>query len=393
MSYSVPYPAPSQPAAGTIRNGRRLPIVGFAKDANETPSWDGTAMTQRIRVFLSSPGDVADERRQCGEVIEELNTTMNALIPERDLRLDLVTWETHTFPDLGGSPQGVVDDQTDPANCDLFLGIMWYRFGTPTSTAGSGTEHEFRAARLGWEDARRPAHIMFYFCNAAIPAHIAGESADQLKAVYAFRTELAQHGLVGSYEDRSQFGDQLRRDLVRVLSRLLHAKQPPAEVAEEAATRVTDASLAIVREQVGGESREYERIRRSMSPGDQRTRRLEVVASRLRALAQSVYPLLPELIRSEQPGHRLAAVCALQAIPTAAYLEWLGERICVETPFVGYHAILGLLEAARILPEEHLPQVSTALSRAERCLSTLPKDTDRTVTLGYAQRALAQRLR
>jgi len=39
-----------------------------------------------------------------------------------------------------------------------------------------GTEDGFRSAYAGWEDARRPAHILFYFCEEAIPANVAQEN-------------------------------------------------------------------------------------------------------------------------------------------------------------------------------------------------------------------------
>ncbi|MGB6162583.1 MAG: hypothetical protein WCF33_12785 [Pseudonocardiaceae bacterium] len=41
-------------------------------------------VARRIRIFVSSPDDVDDERSQCGAVVQELNTTLRALLP-RDL--------------------------------------------------------------------------------------------------------------------------------------------------------------------------------------------------------------------------------------------------------------------------------------------------------------------
>lgn len=79
----------------------------------------------------------------------------------------------------------------------------------------------------GMAAAAAPTYIFFYFCEAPIPATLAWEAADQLKAINSFRTELKHKGLVGSYEVRANFGDKVRRDLVLVLSRLLHADEPP----------------------------------------------------------------------------------------------------------------------------------------------------------------------
>ncbi|WP_154794122.1 DUF4062 domain-containing protein [Occultella kanbiaonis] len=348
-------------------------------------------MPRHIRIFVSSPGDVSDERRQCGEVIEELNTTVQALLPELDTQLEVIRWETDTHPDLTGSPQEVVDDQL-PKDYDVFLGIMWSRFGTPTGTAGSGTEHEFLSARRGWETKRRPAHLLFYFCEASIPPKVAGEHADQLKAVFDFRTELSNQGLVGSYEDRSRFSDTVRRDLVLVLARLLHGQTAQIEDAQGGSGVIAPADHAIVRNQVEALTREYEHLRETMQSGDRRTRRMEVVASQLRSLAQSAYPLLPDLATSQRPGDRLAAVCILQAIPDAAYLDWLGERMPAEQPFLGYHAAVALLVAARDLPVESLDQVAHALERAESMWSRLLRSTDRSRVLDNVRGELKRRL-
>lgn len=350
----------------------------------------GSWPTRRIRVFVSSPGDVADERAQCGAAVQELNATLRALLPDRGVELELIRWETHTFPDIAGEPQQVVDDQI-AVDYDIFIGIMWTRFGTPTSTAGSGTEHEFRAAYTGWQERRIPAHILFYFGEAAIPAQLARENAEQLKAVNDFHVELARMGLVDSYEVTAKFGDKVRRHLVLVLSKLLNAGEPVAQVAEQLTRQTLDTDLAIVRQQVRAAAEEYRSLRVTMPKGAARTRRMEVVASNLRTLAQSTFGLLPELTKSDDPGSRLAAVSALQVIPDVRYLDWLAERMSTEKPFVGYHAAVALLAAARELPLDQLDRLDAALTRAENEAARLPADADRTLTLRSAREELRRR--
>jgi hypothetical protein len=347
---------------------------------------------QRLRIFVSSPGDVTDERDQYAAVIQELNLTLGALLPERGVVLELVRWETHTHPDLVGEPQRVVDDQIE-ADYDVFVGIMWTRFGTPTSTAESGTEHEFRAAHRSWQERGKPAHLLFYFCDAPIPAQLARESADQLGKVNRFRIELEQMGLVGRYESRSEFGNQARRDLVHVVGRLLHPEQSAAEMAERVAERAPDNDLRVIREQVAELAREYNATRASMDSGAERTRRMEVVASRMRTLAPSAFALLPELMRSSDPGMRLAAICALQVVPDGQHVGWLAERMVPEKPFVAYHAAVALLAAARELRGDQLAQVDAALTRAETSASRLPRDSDRARTLQAARADLDRRRR
>jgi len=343
-----------------------------------------------IQIFASSPGDLTDEREQLGALVQELNTTLRALVPDKGVGLELIRWETHTHPDVAAEPQRVVDDQLGH-DYDVFVGMMWARFGTPTSRAGSGTEDEFRAAYAGWEEARRPAHILFYFCEEAIPANVAQENADQLKAIYTFRTELEQKGLIGSYPSHRDFGDKVRRDLVLVLSRLLHADEPPARVAQRVVQGASRSDLEVIRASVKAVATEYEEIRDRMESGAERTRRMEVVASQMRTLAQGSFALLPELVTSTSPGERLAAVTVLQVIPDPEYLPWLVDRIAAEKPFIGYHAAVALLAAARELPNDDLPLVEDALVRAEAAAGRLRRDADRAMTLRFVREELDRR--
>ena len=59
-------------------------------------------------------------------------------------------------------PQGLIDPILRIEDGDVLLGIFWKRFGTPTTDAGSGTEHEFLRAYASWQQHRRP-QIMAYF--------------------------------------------------------------------------------------------------------------------------------------------------------------------------------------------------------------------------------------
>src|SRR5215471_12877404 len=97
-----------------------------------------------LKVFLASPSDVVEERGALARLIRDINDVLAFLAPEKHLKLELVRYETHTFPDLG-QPQEVINRQI-PMDYDIFVGVMWSRCGTPTATAPSGTVEEFRRA-------------------------------------------------------------------------------------------------------------------------------------------------------------------------------------------------------------------------------------------------------
>ena len=114
---------------------------------------------KKIRIFVASPGDVQSERLQLSKVVDELNTTISAIAPEKQIFLELIKWETHVHPGLGRDPQEVVNQQI--GKYDIFVGIIWKRLGTPTALARSGTEEEFQHAYSIWQK-NKSFPVLFY---------------------------------------------------------------------------------------------------------------------------------------------------------------------------------------------------------------------------------------
>ena len=116
-----------------------------------------TETVRLVRVFVSSPGDVAEERKLLDEIIQRINRTDGQA---HGMRLELWKWETGVVPHIGPPPQDVVEAQTPPYG--IYLGMMSARFGTPTDQYSSGTEQEFHEAVLRWGKVGQP-WILFYF--------------------------------------------------------------------------------------------------------------------------------------------------------------------------------------------------------------------------------------
>lgn len=167
---------------------------------------------QKVRVFISSPGDVKEERARIGKVFEELNSTIAA---EKGLVLEPIRWETHARTEIGDGPQAIINRQLGH-DFDVFLGIMWQRFGTPTAEADSGTEEEFLHAYSAWEADRR-RRILFYFCERPYTVRTA-EEIQQLGKVIEFRSELEKKGLLGTYTSPEELTDRVRRDLTGIVT-------------------------------------------------------------------------------------------------------------------------------------------------------------------------------
>jgi formylglycine-generating enzyme required for sulfatase activity len=146
-----------------------------------------------VRVFVSSPSDVATERGVLDEVVGRINRTDGHA---RNVRLELWRWEEDSVPQIGPKSQRVVDEQMPP-QYDIYLGIMKHRFGTPTGRYGSGTSKEFQDALKRWGKVGSP-WILFYFGKEKVdPDKL---DMDQYAKVRQFRENLEKKGLFANYE-------------------------------------------------------------------------------------------------------------------------------------------------------------------------------------------------
>jgi len=96
-----------------------------------------------LSLFISSPGDVAEERQIAGRVVERLQGKYWSFV-----RLDDVFWEQRAIRATGHCQ----DELVQPGDCDLVVGVLWGRLGSPLpakfaafagASAPTGTEWEF----------------------------------------------------------------------------------------------------------------------------------------------------------------------------------------------------------------------------------------------------------
>jgi len=160
-----------------------------------------------LTIFLASPSDVQPERETVELVIREMNQSWSSSL---GLRLELVRWETHVRPGLGDDAQDVINRQVPP-DFDLFIGIMWHRFGTPTNRAASGTYEEFQLAKARRDNDPEAVDVMFYFKDEAVAPHAL--DVKQLAQVQNFRSELGTSGYYAVFSKLDEFEKKVRSHL------------------------------------------------------------------------------------------------------------------------------------------------------------------------------------
>ncbi len=104
--------------------------------------------------FVASPGDLPAEREALRRAAQSVNDTVG-----RRFGLSLVVegWE-QVQPALG-RPQSVINPRVD--DCDVFVGLLNRRWGTPTGEYSSGFEEEFERA-LRRADGPGPSVALFF---------------------------------------------------------------------------------------------------------------------------------------------------------------------------------------------------------------------------------------
>ena len=164
-----------------------------------------------LKVFVSSPSDVKGERLAIVEIIEEINQEWSNFL---GIRLEPILWETNCRPAAGEDPQQVINHQI-PTDYDIYLGVLWKRFGTATPRYESGTEEEFENAYKKTSTSEKVS-IMVYFKNEPIlPSEI---DTNQLNKLNEFKKKLGPKGvLYWEFGSHGEFRQLVRLHLIREL--------------------------------------------------------------------------------------------------------------------------------------------------------------------------------
>ena len=196
---------------------------------------------------MASPNDVAAERDVVSNAAAELNRGLGEGL---GIRIEIIGWDTHTYPQIGSDPQAVVNEQIGE-NYDVFIGILWARFGSPTPRFESGTLEEFERAKERFETDPSSVSVMFYFKEEPLsPNDI---DPDQLSKVKDFRENLSKNALIGKFSTEKEFGTNIRVHLTRCIFKWSTlSQQGGTENAEEKPSHET-GSRSASEETIGAE--------------------------------------------------------------------------------------------------------------------------------------------
>lgn len=195
----------------------------------------------KYKLFLASPSDLGEDREGINEVIKEINLTFGQ---QNNLVVELMKWETHSAPGASGTYTQDLINKDIKNDYDLFIGLMWLKFGTPTDVASSGTEEEFNRAFARFNDNPESLQILFYFKNSP-PLNLQDINPIELAKVNDFKKNLGDENvLYWHYATIEELQSYLRIHIPKRLTNLIqkqeskHSNQElvpvePTEIIEE----------------------------------------------------------------------------------------------------------------------------------------------------------------
>ena len=154
-----------------------------------------------FNVMIASPGDVASERAIVRDVIYEWNAVNSN---SRKIVLLPIGWESHSSPEMGASPQTIINNQV-LSKCDLLIGVFWTRIGTATDDYLSGTVEEIEKHIT----AGKPA--MLYFSSQ--PVAMDTVDLEQVAKLKSFKESCRSRALYESYDSHADFKEKFYRHL------------------------------------------------------------------------------------------------------------------------------------------------------------------------------------
>jgi hypothetical protein len=203
-----------------------------------------TVCMHRVRIFIASPGDVAEERGLARAVIDKLR---NEFRYKDRIRFETVAWDqpgAAVHQEARLTPQAALaKGLPKPEECDLVLVLFWSCMGTPLpaeyakpngSRYRSGTEWEFCNAMDAARKHDQPTLWLYRRTQVPNPAFNDPHYEEKKRQWHLVETffqsftdaDGAILGGINPYQEPAEFSDQFEDHLRNWLDRRLSAIEP-----------------------------------------------------------------------------------------------------------------------------------------------------------------------
>ncbi|WP_429843923.1 hypothetical protein [Brevibacillus sp. FIR094] len=154
-----------------------------------------------IEVLIASPSDVKDERDVITKAIRDWNTEHSK---DYSIVFMPVRWETHANTEYDGYSTQEILNRQFVRECDVLIGAMRSKLGTPTRKSQSGTVEEIEE----FISLNKP--IKLYFSTEGHPDNV---DTIELERLRKFKRDYANKGIYKDFNSKAELRDKVKSDL------------------------------------------------------------------------------------------------------------------------------------------------------------------------------------
>lgn len=175
-----------------------------------------------LKVFIGCPGDMADERAELLKLRDHLD----------HIRCPVTFLVWKNCPPGAGDAQKVIFDNYPIDTWDVFLGLLWTRFGVPSGIKDpisgemlTGTEAEFVGAYEAFvKSGQKRPHILLYRCRRDFPNDIDTAQLDGVRKFFEQTLAGAPHAaLTQDFKTVEELKVRVVGDLAQIAPRVRQA--------------------------------------------------------------------------------------------------------------------------------------------------------------------------
>lgn len=161
-------------------------------------------------LLISCPSDVAEFVPDIEKTISRFNAIYGK---EAKIVIRPVYWEKSSFPESGGHPQNLLNQQIVDGS-DMAISLFWSRFGQPTLHNDSGTEEE-----IEYMLAEKKQVFLYFIDQPLSPSKI---DFEQYQKITKFKERYKTSGLYFTVIDKSELCDKFYDHLKLYFNKILY---------------------------------------------------------------------------------------------------------------------------------------------------------------------------
>lgn len=168
----------------------------------------------QIRVLVSCPDDVAPEKQIVREVCEDIT---HGLGKGRNIQIRAIDWRENVVPLITGEgAQSVINRQIEDYDYDIYVGILWKRFGDKRPNGLTPTEEEFENAFSRNQKTRRPI-LQFYFKLDEFYSDNSYDASQVLQVQEFKERRIKPLGLYNEFKGKEEFGRKISSSILYIV--------------------------------------------------------------------------------------------------------------------------------------------------------------------------------